>query len=218
MASQCFQPIKGRVFRMTRLDECGTPVVGASSVVANGFISIGGSLDYEDGEEFTRKDAWGDLCLNEKDCPALKRLNLDLMVCTIDPEAVEIAAGNRLITEAGDSIGFFGSEDRVCSGFSLEVWQKAKGPTCDPLTPTWAYWLFPWVTNTKIGDVEIANSPLEFSMTAETAGSGAQAGTLGPYDTLPVGNLLTATDHYALFLSATQPPAATCGAGAYVAP
>ncbi len=216
MPTQCFKPLKGRRFRITRLDDCGEPVIGPTSVVSHGFIKVGGSFDYNDGEEFFQTDAWGDVCLNELDCPVLKRVNLDVDLCTVDPDQADIVHGARQITSGGNAIGYFGEAEQICNGFALEVWQKASGALCAAGVETWVYWLFPWVTNAKMKDFEIANSRSEFGFEATTNGAGNQAGTLGPFDTLPVGNPLVVTDHFAVFLTTIAPPAEVCGAVAYV--
>ena len=66
MATKMLNSLKGRVIRITRLDNCGVPVVGAcSSIVTAGFITLGFAPEVEAGDEYTQKNAWGDFCINE---------------------------------------------------------------------------------------------------------------------------------------------------------
>ena len=57
-ATSCYQTIRGQAMRLTAVDACGAPIIGLKSVVtSDGFISIKYTLDYEDGEDTTQKNA-----------------------------------------------------------------------------------------------------------------------------------------------------------------
>lgn len=221
----CLPAIKACRARIVRVDACGVPVVGPKSVVSfKGFVSIARSPDYEEGEEFLQKNACGDLCINEKDCDRLKRINLDLQFCTIDPDIVEITTGNRLLLDGtGDAKGWATSEDVQCDGgFSLEVWQKVAGAVCNTAgDPLWHYWAWPFVTNGTLGDMTFENGPFVFNVTAFTKkiAQDDQWGTdnLGPFAVLPATAALVAGDHEAKWITDIQPPADACGAVALAA-
>src|SRR5262245_26266457 len=100
MATICATPIKARVMRLVKVDTCGVPVTGASSavVISSGFIQVKMSPEYEEGEEFLLKTANGDACVNQKDPSFLKRVGLNLEFCQVDPDAIIVVTGERLIT------------------------------------------------------------------------------------------------------------------------
>ncbi len=83
MVSQCVTPIKGRIIRVMKLDTCGSIITGTGSgmVVADGFISVKSTPQYEDGSEFVQKRADGTLCINQKDPGTLKRVELESLFC-----------------------------------------------------------------------------------------------------------------------------------------
>ena len=65
----CAAPIKGTHLRIVKLDACGIPVTGASSlvVVTKGFVQVQMDPDYEAGTEFFERNADGDACVNQSD-------------------------------------------------------------------------------------------------------------------------------------------------------
>src|SRR3954470_12906766 len=97
MAAVCVTPIKGTHIRLVKVDICGVPVTGtpAMSVVTKGFVQVQMEPQYEDGEEFFEKNADGEACVNQKDDPVLKRLNLNVQLCEVDPIAVSYIIGAR---------------------------------------------------------------------------------------------------------------------------
>lgn len=218
MASLCFSPIKARVIRLTRLDGCGNPVVGPRSVlVSEGFTQVVATAQTEEGEEFLVKNAWGDLCVNDKDLNRLKRFDLSMDFCEIDPEGIELMTGSTLITAAGPSpvsgtsIGNFFGEDVVSDqSFSLELWQRLAGGACTEGAGAtqWAYWCFARITPASIGDLTFENGPLTVSLSGATLGAGTDFGA-GPFDVLPQS--FSTTQHAAFAVTETQPPTAACG-------
>ena len=113
---------------MVRLDNCGRPVVGPRSVITSGgFVSVTASADIEAGEEFLQKNACGEFCINERDCDILKRYNLTINFCKVDPSAVELTTSQTLLVDptSGDAKGFsLGSKVQCDEGWSLEMWQR----------------------------------------------------------------------------------------------
>lgn len=220
----CAAAIKACRFRIIRLDECGKPVIGAKSVVSSkGFVSVSRSPEYEEGEEFVQKNACGELCINEKDDDRLKRINMGIQFCTIDPDAVEMTTGNRLLVDGlGDAKGWATSEDTTVGGFSLELWQKVAGSVCNLAgDPLWHYWAWPFITNGTLGDMTFENGPFVFDVNGFTKKISAddQWGTdnIGPLEVLPVSAALVEGDHEAKWITDVQPPADVCGATALAA-
>jgi len=219
----CPSGTKPCVIRLVRLDDCGRPVCGPKSVVVTkGFINISAAKDYEEGEEFTQKNACGELCISEKDCDVLKRINLTIGFCVIDHEGISIMTSSRLlVNEAGEAIGYTSGDTQCSAGWSLEVWQKESNPTClpggGPSEPEWLYWAYPYLTNGKTGDVTLENGPYTFEVTANTKEIAAEdqwgLDNRGPYEVLPTTAGLIIGEHSAEAVRTNvQPPEAQCGA------
>lgn len=217
MASICASPIKARVARITRLDICGVPVTGAGGqVVTDGFIQISPSPEYEDGEEFLQKNANGDPCVNDRDPSFLKRVGLSVDFCRIDPDAVVLMTGERLLTTGGPVTGTgvaFG-EGLLLARFGLEVWQPLAGSGACSATGQqfFMYWAFPNVGNARISDFTFENAPLTFTVEGDTkAASPLWGNGPGVTDWLN-GNVLASDEHFAFNITTVPPPTATCGA------
>lgn len=218
----CPSGTKPCVIRMVRLDSCGRPVVGPKSVVVTkGFINVAAAKDYEEGEEFIQKNACGELCISEKDCDVLKRINLTLGFCVIDHEGIEVMTSSRLLVDgAGMAIGYTSGDTQCETGWSLEVWQKEAAAACEAsATQEWLYWAWPYLTNGKVGDVTLENGPYTFEITAFSRQISA-ADQWGPanrgpegLEVLPLTAALVNGEHSAEAVRTTvQPPAAACGA------
>lgn len=222
----CFSAIKACRIRLVRLDSCGVPVEGPSSVaVSSGFVSVSATAEIEEGEEFLVKNACGEACINEKDCDFLKRYNLTINFCKVDPTVLELTTSSRALLDGTDVIGVaIGSDIQCEDGWSLELWQKVAAADCDAGDQPWSYWAWPWLTSGQLGDLTFENGPFTFDITARSKAVGAgtwdatpNAGTesLGPFGVLPVGAGLLAGEHVGHILTTVQPPDATCGTVAY---
>lgn len=219
MAATCVTPIKASVIRLIKLDSCGVPVTGASSavVVSRGFISVGATPDYEEGQEFIQKRADGSLCVNEKDPNELKRVGLEVEVCTMDPDLQVIASGERLLTTGAPATGTgvaYG-EGQLTARFSLELWQPIAGAgACTPGgVQQYLYWLFGNVGNTMVSDFTFENDVFNFSFSAETkAWSTLWPLRIGTLQTGLGTNVLEDSEHFLWNITTTPPPVSSCGA------
>lgn len=218
MAARCASPIKGIVARLVKVDVCGNPVTGASSaeVVTNGFIQINPSPQYEEGEVQQQRLADGTFCVNEKDEPQLSRVSLGINWCVLDPDAIVVITGERLLLDGVTGTGVAFGEGLITARYSLEVWQRVSGRSaCDSSgAQRYVYWAFPNVGNTIVNDFSFENAPLQFSTTSETEAAGPLwgngPGSAGPW--LPPGATLAVDEHFAFNITTTPPPTPTCGA------
>jgi hypothetical protein len=224
MASVCGTPIKGKVIRIVQVDVCGIPLTGASGrvLVMNSFTKVTMSPQYEDGTDFFERTADGSVCVNQKDPPILKRMQLDVDLCSVDPDASPlILAARELTTTAPVSgYGFAMTEGAPGSHFSMEVWQQVAGSgACDPTgAQRFIYNAWPHCTNTRLQDYTMENAKSVLSFMCETIGAAAQWGHgpgSGP-DTnkwLPVGagGNTTTQDHWLWNITTVAPPTAACG-------
>jgi hypothetical protein len=218
MSSICVAPIKGRVVRLVKLDTCGNPVTGAGSavVVSKGFVRVQSAPQYEEGEEFIQKLADGSLCVNEKDPSQLKRVQLTIDWCQIDPDAVAIITGERLLMNGTTGVGAAFGEGLIEARYSLELWQNVSGAgACTPSgVANYVYWAFPNVGNSQIGDYTVENGTSTFQTVSDTKGAGYLwgngPGTAGPW--LPGTETLQTDEHFAYSITQVAPPTPSCGA------
>lgn len=217
MPTRCATPIKGLVARLVKVDACGNPVTGASSavVVTKGFIQITPSPQYTEGEVQQQRLADGSFCVNEKDPPNLDRVQLSINWCVLDPDAIVIVTGERLLTASGvTGSGVAIGDGLVTARFSLEVWQKVSGrAACNSSgQQQYVYWAFPNVGNTMIQDFNFENAPLQLTTQHETDMAGPLWGD-GPGSAGPWFESTALTDEHFLFnITTVAPPSPSCGA------
>jgi hypothetical protein len=217
MSALCLAPIQARVARLIKLDTCGNPVTGASSAVVStdGFVSINPSPQYLDGEEHQQRKANGALCVYQKDPSELTRVDLEINWCVLDPDAIVIVTGERLLTtgsSTGTGVAF--GEGQLTSRFSLEVWQPVAGTgACDPSgVQRYIYWAFPNVGNAKVGDFAFQNDIFQFQNTAETKAASTLWLSRTGAATWLGSNTVDTTEHFLFNITTGTPPTATCGA------
>lgn len=217
--TRCYSPIKGRIMRVVLLNECGVPATGTGGqITQSGFTKVDSSAQYEDGEEYVIKNANADLCVNEKDASILKRFELTVAHCLIDPGLIaSIISPARLLTysEAPTGTGFAIAEGSSTAHFSLEVWQRVAGSgACDATgVQRYVYNAWPHLFDARIGDYSIAAEPSALEWTA-------QSQAVNPLWTvgnawLGVGAVSVVPDHWFQNLTTTAPPVAACGIANY---
>jgi hypothetical protein len=226
MATICATPFKVPRLRATRLDECGVPVEGdCSTVVTDGTITVEIAREYEDREDFFKKNGDGVFCVKETDPPILKWINLTMTMCDVDPHLVNLVAGEEVLEDDATEpnvIGFRVTEGSAALvNVAIEVWTRTTGGACGPNETRYGYLLFPWVIEGTIGDLTLENGAADFILTARTR-SGSPWG-VGPYtvqesalaatlgDPLPFYQIVGDLDHEEWIWTTLAPPVASCG-------
>lgn len=221
--------IKGRIMRLTALDECGAPLYNSAlgKIVTTGFISVSWEHEQEDGTEHTLENAWGDFEINELDAPRLKWLNLGMDMCEVDPETLVMLGGMIGNFDTDGMIGAFLDDQTNVNAFAAEVWTRATGQACDPGgNPLWGYFAAVFVRNGAIsGGGTIENGPMNLELAGNGFGAAedpASPGTTywgtGPHGDAPTVNPWPVGAIRYIGITNVQPPAATDGAQPIVFP
>src|SRR5688572_20275986 len=226
MATICATPFKVPRIRATLLDECGEPIEGdCSTVVSDGIITVEIAREYEDREDFFKKNGDGVFCVKETDPPILRWINLTMTFCNVDPNLVSLIAGEEVLeddAEVPNVIGFRNTEGAsALVNVAIEVWTRTTGGACGPGETRFGYLLFPWVIEGTISDLTLENGAADFVLTARTR-SGSPWG-VGPYtvqeslaaatlgDPLPFYQIVGDLDHEEWIWTTLEPPVAACG-------
>lgn len=227
MATICATPFKVPAIRVTQLDECGNVVEGeCSTVVSNGVITVEIAREYEDREDFFKKNADGTFCVTETDPPILKWINLTLTFCNVDPELVRLLAGEEVLEDDAtppNIIGFRNTQGASATvNAAVEVWTRTAGANnCGPEGPRFGYLLFPWGIEGTISDLTLENGAADFILTLRTQ-QGSPWG-VGPYtvvesaavatlgDPMPLFDPVGPLDHELWLWTTLEPPVASCG-------
>lgn len=213
----CGVPVKGTHLRIVKVDTCGVPVTGVDSlvVVTKGFVQVEMEPQYEDGEEFFERNADGQACLNQQDPPTLKRFQLSIDMCEVNPAATSYIVDGRLLTEgaAVTGTGFAAKEGEPLTRFSLEVWQRVGGSgACDASgVERFVYHAWPNVGDSQIGTYTIENGRSTLQFIALTRAASLLWGD-GPGATswLPAGEVVETGEHWLWNITTTPLPTESC--------
>jgi hypothetical protein len=230
--TECASLSRGRMMRLTRLDECGVPVEGTcSTLVTDGVIQVASSYVYQDPEEIQQANANGALCVDDQSDPALRWVDLNIQLCRVDPDAVNIITNDPLVVDDAatpETVGW--RVDSALTGtanFALEMWSGVPNQICPASGfPLYGYWLWPWVRQATWGEKSVTNGALNLDFTARTQAGGTWG--VGPYNVVrdvltpfAPGPLLTAigaTTHEHFQFTNMAPPESACGCTSLVIP
>lgn len=229
MSNTVWPSIHANIMRLTRLNQCGVPVTGTGSkskLVTDGVVKISLSAEYEDGEDTTKKNGAGKICVQHKDPDQLKYLSPEIEFCGIDPEAYNLITGQPLVTDhESNAVGLRLGSDALSTAFALEVWTDVPGVACETGSPLYGYWLIPFIGPGRLSDIELAVSAAEFTLSSQTKpGSGWAEGPYlvvadenpdeGDPETVPSKLLepIKGTDHIHFQATTIAPPSVTAGA------
>lgn len=233
MAVECVSLSRGKMLRITKLDECGNIVEGpASTLVTKAFVSATITPNYQEPEEITQPDANGDRCIDDQSDVSLRWLDLSLIICTLDPTMINLITGDPLVLNDNaptpDTVGFRMDADLTGSAsFALEIWSGVTGQACSVGGfPKYGYWLFPWVKDARWGEWVIQNGALTLTFTARAIFGGGWG--VGPYDIRRDAAVPATLEPLLTPIGATQPmhfevtsaplPTPACGAVVLPAP
>jgi hypothetical protein len=221
-AGKTFAPLRGKRMRITKLDECGVPVLGpASTRVSKGFVSIAMSPQYQDATAISVVNASGETDFTDAGDDEVTGMQATITFTRVDPDLYSLISGHQVVVDgAATAVGFrLSGGNPVTGGWALESWSDLGGQACAGLR-SYGYFLLPYLRGGRLGDFTLENGAASFSMvsrTRENAGWGT-----GPYDVLNTGTveapvpgpLLSAIgpkDYFHLQETNLAPPAETAG-------
>jgi len=213
--------IKSRIVRITALDAVGKPITGdCASLVTAGYTNISVSHEFEDGEEFTQKNAWGEFCVNDKDPDRLKNAGISIEFCNVHPDVLSMMASMvplAVTTPTARTVGAAMTENIGEGGFAIETWTAITPNTAGPGGERlWLYWVFPFLRPGRLADFTMEQGPL--LITVESTTQAANEWDAGPYpvESNPIedyGLVLPDGAHWGYVETEVQPPAVTDGCG-----
>ena len=157
--------ITGDAIRVSKLAADGKILPGENSVYTfKNFISFSFTPEYEDGDEFTQKNAAGAVCATFKAPDTLKRINLSIAVCNPDPIIEQLLGGGELLGGTGtEALGWSAPSvgaDPLPNGVAIEVFSNAiEDGKPHPTTPK-IHWIFPYAKLRASGERIIQNDML----------------------------------------------------------
>lgn len=186
MATICANQARGKMMRLTLLDSCGEPVEGpASTLVSKSFVSVTATPNYVEAEEISQVDANGDVCIEDRSDPALRWIDLSIIVCVTDPQMINLITGDPVVVDDAltpNTVGFrINAALTGTANFALEIWSGITGQGCTAAGFTnYGYWLYPWVKDAQWGEWVHQNGALVLTFTARAVNDSPWG--VGPYN------------------------------------
>lgn len=214
MTTHKFAPLLGKRIRATQMTDGGD--VGANYIATNGFITVSLSSEIEDGTEILTRNAFGQICINERMNPSFKRLNLEIEFCGVNPSLLSyVSNAVEYADYAGDIAGFKIPEGEITGSFAFELWTGLSGAINDVNAN--GYMLLPFVGKGHIDDLTIdGENAITFKLTGASTRGGHSWGA-GPYNVVinndspgipaPLPEALDPYDHFLLIDTAVPAPA-----------
>jgi hypothetical protein len=174
-----FAPLLGKRIRVTQMNDNGT--VGAHFIATDGFITVTLTAEIENGVEIITRNAFNQLCINEKQNPTFKRLAVDIEFCGVNPSLLSYVTNAKEYADyAGDIAGFTIPEGEIFGSFALEVWTGLSGALAD--TQANGYMLLPFVGKGNLDNIKVdGQNQVTFMLKAANTRGGHLWGR-GPYD------------------------------------
>lgn len=225
MVAECHSVVRSPAIRVTRLDECGTPLDSACSYATNScFATITLNRVQQDRQDALGINANGDICYDVPKAPILRWYEVVIVFRNVDPELLNIMTADPLVLNDAvipvavgwDTIALSAN----ASNFAFEFWTGTDASGCDDGQVSYGYGLLPHVKQAVLSVGEIGNAGVDFTVTGIT--QVAQNWNLGPYNVLInesganagfPGPLLTTTDgiHKRFMWTELPPPEGLCG-------
>lgn len=185
--AQRLVPVRGRVVRATRTDECGRPVYGEyNQAVSEGIVTVAFTANTITTDEINVPNFAGKRCVFEPSVPELAGYTVDITFCSVDFELFEIITKQTLVFDANGSVVGLEADTKISltgDGFALEVWTGSQGgDACDDpdAQGEFGYLLLPLLKGGIVGDFSVENGAINFQITGAATRDGNQWGT-GPY-------------------------------------
>lgn len=181
----CMKFARGRVARITRVNQCGAPVEGdCSVVVTRGITTAEFSPQTSEGNQIEVRNMAGEVCQSEPACNDMTSMNVTLNFCDVDTDAFSLMTGKDPILDAqGNGSGFYIGRIQCTIGFALELWlgvYTENGECGVDGQDEYGYQLIPWISGGVLGDWTVGDQAINFSMTASARFQSPWG--VGPFD------------------------------------
>jgi hypothetical protein len=224
----CFKPLQGATFRVTRVDECGTPIFDECAyAVSDGQTQIEITPNTTDGQQFQQLNAAGVAIVNQQAKTILNWFDYQIIMAVKDPELFWIMTGaTRFLdytTPTAKVAGNIITADNYATGnLALEVWLGTSQEACPTppavAAPWYGYILLPFTEDGKLTEsITIANDLITYTFAGRTR-TGTPWGA-GPYNVMldaaglpaPLPSAIPTNTHYLDLFTQLPPPEPECG-------
>lgn len=200
---------------VVQVDDCtGEVIPGQTGYAFDGVRAVNWEPIIEEAEQASWRDSCGrTVCRNDENCDELLGYTVEMEKCILPFELVNLLTGKPIVTDAGETIGWYDSSLVQCQPrLALLLWSKTLGCTTEV---DYKVTVFPYVRFT-IPTPNSENDLIEFATLTARADRGYLAGFgEGPSGIVaPLGWDTADPDELGSigqFITNVDPPIAQCG-------
>lgn len=212
MGLKCTGSLQACRLRVARLSADGAPAAGVNNLyVTDALIQINWKVVLKTGAQIDVENGCGDICLTYQGRDRVKSVDLDMQLCVLDAELIELLTGSNLIVVDGDNVGWSlpDSSVEIDNDVSIEAWSLAwdgdEQAIDDNSDTLWHHWVWPRTTWT-FGDGGLSNDALRVPLVGH--GKSNSAFGNGPANDMPWNAV---SGPMGEFVTPISPPEAACG-------
>lgn len=190
MTDKVFKMAGGTVMRVTDLDACGNPE--QCSIVTSCVATVQITPEYIDPQDLSPINMDGNACWVFETPPQLKWERYTITLNSVHPRVWSMLTGAALYFNEAvptpDLVGVSTTRGQVINAnAAIELWRRqANEPCVDPTQTPYVYFVAPWVTGGKIGQVTVGNNVVNGVIEAARSGVPSPWG-VGPYNVERIG-------------------------------
>jgi hypothetical protein len=217
-------PVRGRRYRVTRLDACGNPVYGDNGqAITSGVITATFSAQTTETDEINIRNSSGEICLFEASVVSLEGFTAEIQFCGMDPDVFNMLTGMPVDYDInGRAVGVIVDTGVSLEDFSfgLEIWTGLKSDeACGEVgSVEYGYILVPFMKGGRLADFTVENNAINFTVADSNSRKGGSWGK-GPHCVVenagstagPLLTALTSTQVMVITRTNVAPPAAAEG-------
>jgi hypothetical protein len=117
------------------------------------------------GDDFEQKNGCGSVCMTFKAPDTIKRLNMDMQLCTPDPELIAMLTGGTVFTRSGQSVGYQPTRVGVAQAYSVSVEAWCRNIVSGRQDGWWRF-VFP-STKWQVAARTLQNQPVDNLLTGQ---------------------------------------------------
>lgn len=182
--------VRGRRYRITRLDQCGNPIFGDNAqIVVDGVVTASWTANTNSTDEIRVTNSNGDTCLLEPAETSLESYTVEFEFCGMNPDLFNILTGMPVNYDANGAATGFRVDTSVSLesfAFAVEIWTGVSGgDACGTVGAVdYGYFLAPFMKGGHLSDFEFQNDAITFTISDATTREGGGWG-VGPYNVFP---------------------------------
>lgn len=180
--------VRGKVARLTLVDQCGMPIATNSSYCTDGFITVSSTKNMDTGDEIKVRQANGIIGVHEPGRVSLLNYSVDINFTKVDPGAMAMLTGDPAILDFNSIIVGWSERalQQVTQNFALEVWSDTSGTACTAGSRLYGYMLYPLISEAYLTFDNISDK--EVTATVHGMSYGSPSWGRGPYGALADGS------------------------------